>query len=104
MMTSAHRDARTQYLYYDPTHQLSASGTGYFLAMNAAGINTINIFSDVNTIGSGGDYGVLESVMQTISPLTSAPPKYQGIMNYINGNATTKSIAVPIAPANLTVK
>jgi hypothetical protein len=104
MMTTAHRDARTQYLYYDPTHQLSASGTGYFPAMSAVGINTINIFSDVNTVGAGGDYGALESVMQTIAPLTSAPPKYQGIMNFVNGNSTTKSPATPMAPTNLTIK
>ncbi len=105
MITGAHRDARTQYLYYDPAHQLSASGTGYFPAMAAAGISTINIFSDVNIIGAGGDYGALESVMQSISPLSSAPPKYQGIMSFINGGTGTKaSSATPMAPSNLVVK
>jgi hypothetical protein len=101
MNVSAHRDARTQYLYYDPSHILSASGTGYFPAMVAAGISTINIFSDVNLISAGGDYGALESVMQTISPLSSAPPKYQGIMNFIGSGPGPN---IPMSPSNLVVK
>lgn len=104
MSTSAHRDPRTQYLYYDPNHQLSAVGTGYFTAMAAAGISTINIFSDVNSISSSGDYGVLESVMQPISQMSSAPPKYQGIMDFISSTATTPTYPIPMPPTNFSVK
>jgi hypothetical protein len=105
MNTTAHRDPRTQYLYYDPTHQLSSSSTGYFPAMVAAGITSVNILSDVEFTNSGGDYGALESVMQTVSPLSSAPPKYQGIMNFAGGGTGTKlTNPTPMAPTNLVVK
>lgn len=88
-ITSAHRDARTSYIYYDPTHVLDATGTGYFTRMKAAataaGVTNfwINIFIDSDYTAPNGDYGTLENMMQAISPLSSAPPKYQGIMNYV---------------------
>jgi hypothetical protein len=51
--------------------------------------------------------------MQSISPLSSAPPKWQGVQNYITGNACsgsgcggtqTGAAAVPMAPTNLQVQ
>jgi hypothetical protein len=63
--------AYTSYLHY---WQSNVGGTG-------ANIN--NIFNDVFPISSYGAWGLLESVMQPITPLASAPPKYQAAMNYI---------------------
>jgi hypothetical protein len=87
-LVQAHRDTRTQYLYYDAAHVLDATGNGYFTRMAAAAVAggttiKINIFADQNAPIANQDYGTLESYMQTISPLSSAPPKYQGIMNYV---------------------
>ena len=105
-LISAHRDPRTQFLYFDPNHALSPLGTGYFAAMGRAGISNVNIFSDVNSITSGGDYGTLESIMQSLLPLSSAPPKYQGIMSFVASTGSTTSITstpTPSPPTNLTV-
>jgi hypothetical protein len=91
MVTSASRDARSAYIYYDPTHQLNATHTGYFtdcaaaVAATAVGANfNINIFQDVSSLPgyNGSNWEVLESTMQAISPTSSAPPKYQGILAY----------------------
>jgi hypothetical protein len=76
LITAAERDARmgaayTGYLHY---WQSNVGGTG-------ANIN--NIFNDVFPISSYGAWGMLESGMQPITPLPSAPPKYQAAMNYI---------------------
>jgi hypothetical protein len=81
MLQTAYSDPRFQYVFYDPTNQLSSAGTGYLPGIVAAGFQSINIYYD---IAPSYDYGILSSVMQTISPLTSAPPKYQGCINWIN--------------------
>jgi hypothetical protein len=111
MLASASRDARSQYIYYDPAHQLNSSSTG-FLSSAAAGVAgtgvptfSANIFQDVNQI-SGANWEVLESSLQAITPLSSAPPKYQGIMNYIgdsSGGGGGSSNSIPMAPTNLVV-
>jgi len=119
MVTSASRDPRSQYIYYDPTHQLNSTYTGYFTAAAAAvaatGVTSfsINIFEDVGALpGYGGsNWEALESTMQAISPLSSAPPKYQGIINFVGGSSSTPgtgnpptSPAIPMAPTNLVVQ
>jgi hypothetical protein len=111
MVISASRDARSAYVYYDPTHELNATYTGYFAAaaagMAAKGITSfnINIFQDVNQI-SPANWEVLESSLQAISPLSSAPPKYQGIMGFISdGSAPGGSgSSIPMPPTNLVVQ
>jgi len=76
-----HRDARQQYLYYDPQHQLS-SNPGYIPALYGAGFQSLNLYNHCFSISKYGDWGALESTMQTISPLSSAPPKYQGWISF----------------------
>jgi hypothetical protein len=78
LLATVHRDARFSYLYYDPTHQLS-SNPGYLPWLMSQGFTSINQFNDVGTPSQFGEWGALESVQQTISPLSSAPSKYQGI-------------------------
>jgi hypothetical protein len=119
MVTSATRDPRSQYIYYDPTHQLNGTYTGYFTAAAAAvaatGVTSfsINIFEDAGALpGYGGaNWEALESTMQAISPLSSAPPKYQGIMNFTGGSSGTPGTGnppsnpiIPMAPTNLVVQ
>jgi hypothetical protein len=87
---AAHRDPRSQYIYYDPGNVMygtygyaSANGqTGFLPAMINAGLVDFNHFNSVTTLTVSGCWGALESVMQPVSPLTSAPPKYQGLANW----------------------
>jgi hypothetical protein len=76
LITAAERDARmgTAYSSYLNFWQTNVGGT-------AANVN--NIFNDIYPVSSYGVWGLLESVMQSVSPLTSAPPKYQAAMKYI---------------------
>jgi hypothetical protein len=76
-----HRDARQQYLYYDPQHQLSAN-PGYIPALYAAGFQSLNLWNDCNPMSKYGEWGALEATLQTISPLTEAPPKYRGWVTF----------------------
>ncbi|MEJ0005662.1 MAG: hypothetical protein WDM77_04575 [Steroidobacteraceae bacterium] len=76
LVTAAERDPRmgaayTTYLQY---WQTNVGGT-------SANIN--NIFNDIFPVSSYGVWGLLESVMQTITPLAAAPPKYRAAMDYI---------------------
>lgn len=76
-----HRDARQQYLYFDPQHQLSGN-PGYIPALYAAGFQSLNLYNHCYAISKYGEWGALESTMQTVTPLTSAPPKYQGWVTF----------------------
>jgi hypothetical protein len=76
LVTTAERDARmgsayTRYLTY---WQSNVGGTG---------VNVINLFNDVYPISGFGAWGLLESVMQTVNPLSASPPKYQAVINFI---------------------
>ena len=89
MMTNVHRDARMSYVFYDPTNQLwpVASGQGFCPAVLANGISDFNVFQDIYQLGVYpayyGEWGCLESMFQTFSPISSAPAKFQGVALYI---------------------
>jgi hypothetical protein len=76
LVTSAERDARmgTAYTRYLAAWQADVGGKG---------TNVMNLYSDVYPPSQYGAWGLLESVMQTVDPLSAAPPKYQSVMNYI---------------------
>ena len=76
LITAAERDTRMGTAYSDYLHywQSTVGGTGG---------NVNNIFNDVFPFSQYGMWGLLESVMQTVTPLPSAPPKYQAAMDYI---------------------
>jgi hypothetical protein len=80
-------DSRFAYVLYDPTHQLSANA-GVWPMLKAAGFEFICKLSAVGvalthtTPPGGGNFGALQSVMQTLSPLSSAPPDFAGCMEY----------------------
>jgi hypothetical protein len=76
LVTSAERDARM--------------GTAYTTMLNwwsdnvgSGSSNIENLYDDVFPISQYGAWGALEDIMQPISPLSSAPAKWQGIQNYI---------------------
>jgi len=76
LITAAERDARmgTAYTRYLAAWQADVGGKG---------ANVMNLFNDVYPPSQYGAWGLLESVMQTVDPLSSAPPKYQAVRNYI---------------------
>jgi hypothetical protein len=43
------------------------------------------VFADIDGPSQYGEWGALESFMDTVSPLSSAPPKWQAIQNFISG-------------------
>jgi hypothetical protein len=76
LISAAERDPRMGTAYGEYLHywQTTVGGT-------SANVN--NIFNDVFPFSQYGMWGLLESVMQTVTPLPSAPPKYQAAMSYI---------------------
>jgi len=90
-------------------------GTAYTTALNdwkSNGGQVYVLFSDIYPPGQYGEWGALESFMDTVSPLSNAPPKWQAIQNFISANpcwwsGCTGTIgatgATPAAPI-LTVK
>ena len=97
---AANRDARMGTAY-----------TNYFQQWKAQGGQLFMDFADVGTYGQYGEWGALESVMQTTTPLSSAPPKWQAIQGFISTNpcwwagctGTIGSTAVPMAPSGLAI-
>lgn len=76
LVIGANRDTRmlSQYLaYYNNWNS----------AVGKTSANTICHFNDVGQAGPGGVFGALESIMQTLTPLSSAPPKWQALHEYI---------------------
>jgi len=64
-------------------------GTAYTTALNdwkANGGETYVLYDDVYFPGEYGEWGLLESFMDTVSPLTSAPPKWQATQSFITNN------------------
>jgi hypothetical protein len=64
-------------------------GAAYTTAFNdwkADGGQLYVVFADICKPSQYGEWGALESFMDTVSPLSSAPPKWQAIQNFISGN------------------
>ncbi len=82
----------------------------YFAAWKAAGGTLFMHFNDVSNYGQYGEWGALQSIMQTVTPLSSAPPKWQALQNFISSTpcwwpgCSGATGPVPMAPSNLAVK
>jgi hypothetical protein len=76
LITAAERDTRMGAAYGDYLHYWQST-------VGSTSANVNNIFNDVFPFSQYGMWGLLESVMQTVTPLPSAPPKYQAAMDYI---------------------
>lgn len=94
ILNGVQTDPRFQYIYYDPTHQLSAND-GYLPGLQSAGFSFICQLSDAsplwnnsvpNTQQVGSHlWGASQSYMQILGvALSSTPYKYQSIINWIN--------------------
>jgi hypothetical protein len=97
---AANRDSRMANAY-----------TSYLQQWKSNGGTLLMHFDDILAYSQYGEWGALESIMQTTTPLSSSPPKWQAIMGFISSNScwwanctgTVASSAVPMAPTNLTV-
>lgn len=72
---AANRDPRMGTVYTNFLNQWKANGGG-----------TVVIFGDIYAPSQYGEWGALESYMDTVYPLTAAPPKWQAIQNFISAN------------------
>ncbi len=77
-------DSRSAYLYYDPTHQLSALGTGYLPGLTAIGVSFVNMLE--LTGGNPSNVGQW-ALMTVITQMESTPPytnmpQLAGIIDY----------------------
>ena len=72
---AANRDPRMGAAYTSVLRDWKANGGEMFV-----------IYDDIYSPGKYGEWGALESFMDTVSPLSSAPPKWQAIQNFISGN------------------
>jgi hypothetical protein len=60
--------------------------TRYFQQWKIGGGQLFMYFNDVGVESKYGSWGALESIMQTTTPLSGAPPKWQAIQTFISGN------------------
>ena len=101
---AANRDARMGSAYTTYLNQWKANGGQLFM-----------VFNDVGGFSKYGNWGALESIIQTTNPLSAAPPKWQAIQNFIAANACwwpgcegtigpPVAAPIPMAPGNLKVQ
>ena len=94
---AANRDPRMATVYTNFLNQWKANGG-----------ETVVIYADIYAPNQYGEWGALESVLDSVNPLSNAPPKWQAIQNFISANpcwwaSCTGSIGAstpaPMAPA-----
>jgi hypothetical protein len=91
---AANRDARMGQAY-----------TRYFQQWKTAGGQLFMYYNDVGVESKYGSWGAVESIMQTTTPLSGAPPKWQAIQTFISGNpcwwASCSGTIVPGQPTTV---
>jgi hypothetical protein len=75
LYTAAARDPRMGSIYTKMLNDWKSNGGRLFV-----------IYADISPPTQYGDWGALESLLDTVDPLTSAPPKWQAIQNFISSN------------------
>ncbi len=100
---AANRDARMGAAYTQALGNWKSNGGHLYV-----------IYDDIYGPSQYGEWGALESFLDTVSPLSSAPPKWQAIQNFISGNSCWwsgcvgsiggTSPSVPKPPSNVTVQ
>lgn len=99
MFIAANRDPR-----------MGAAYTTYLNDWKASGGTLFMHFNDTYPPSQYGIWGLLDSTMQTTEPLTSAPPKWQAVQNFIArdkcwwANCAGAVDGVPGAPLNFTAR
>jgi hypothetical protein len=72
---AANRDPRMEAAYTRALKDWKAQGGELYV-----------IFADIYAPNKYGQWGALESFLDTVTPLSRAPPKWQAIQNFISGN------------------
>lgn len=91
---AANRDSRMAAVYTTALENWKANGG-----------QTYVLYDDVYSPSKYGEWGLLESFLDTVSPLSDAPPKWQAVQNFIANNPCWWSgcggatAAVPVAPS-----
>jgi len=90
--------------------RMGADYTTYLNNWKSSGGQMIALYEDISGAGQYGEFGALESFMDTVSPLSSAPAKWQAIQNFISSTPCwwTGCVGVvgkvPMPPSNFTVQ
>jgi hypothetical protein len=105
LFSAANVDPRMSNAYSTFLSQWKSHGGQYFVN-----------FSDSSPYSQYGEWGALQSIFQTISPLSAAPPKWQALQNFISSNpcwwagcvgtvgGSAPSAATPMAPTSIKVQ
>jgi hypothetical protein len=72
---AANRDPRMGQAYLQALKDWKDSGGGLYV-----------LYTDISAPSQYGDFGALESFLDTVSPLNKAPPKWQAIQTFISDN------------------
>jgi hypothetical protein len=91
--------------------RMATSYMTYYQQWKSNGGQLLMVFSDIGTYTQYGEWGTLQSVMQTINPLSAAPPKWQAAQNFISSTpcwwagctGSVVSTVTPMAPSRLTI-
>ena len=96
VFAAANRDSRMGAAYTSALGQWKANGGELYV-----------LYNDIDPPTLWGEWGVLESFMDPIDPLSSSSTKWQAVQNFISGNpcwwggcAGTLTADVPRAPVN----
>lgn len=98
LYAAVNRDRRMGDAYATYLQQWKANGGGLFV-----------VFQDQSGYTKYGEWGAVESVMQTLNPLSRTPPKWQALQNFIAANpcwwsGCTEAVSkVPTAPTSLSI-
>jgi hypothetical protein len=74
------------YIAANRSPRMAATYTTAFKNWKSNGGQLYVVYSDITKPSQYGEFGALESFMDTVSPLSSAPPKWQAIQNFISEN------------------
>jgi len=106
--------AQALYIAANRDPRMAAAYATAFNDWKNNGGQTYVAYADIAKPSNFGEWGALESLWDTVKPLSSAPPKWQALQNFISTNTCwwsgcvgaigTSSTATPAAPTNLTVK
>jgi hypothetical protein len=75
----------TLYMTANRDPRMGQAYTRYFQQWKTGGGQLFMYFNDVGVESKYGSWGALESIMQSTTPLNSAPPKWQAIQTFISG-------------------
>jgi hypothetical protein len=94
----ANRDPRMGQMYAKALSDWKANGGTLYMH-----------FVDISSPTQYGQWGALESFLDTTSPLSAAPVKWQALQNFISSNpcwwagCSGKAVAIPNPPANVRI-